>query len=114
MEENCKIENTVQTKCTFCGGVDHFSENNSKGIRQGQIFCSAGHSDNRQTERTPWKTFRCGSQDQLIAKFPKPLKKNEKRRKQVHFNKKVNCACDKGKNTSNQKIYESMARISVH
>ena len=33
---------------------------------------AAGHLDNRQTERTPLKCFRCGSQDHLIAKCPKP------------------------------------------
>ena len=47
----------------------------------------------------------------MIAKFPKPPKENEKRRKQVCFNEKVNCACDTGKNNSDQKIYASMARI---
>ena len=45
--------------------------------------CAAGYSDNRQTERTPRKRFRCGSEDDLIAKFPKPPKENEKRQKQV-------------------------------
>ena len=30
----------------------------------------------------------------MIAKCPNPPKDNEKRRKQVHFNEKGNCACD--------------------
>ena len=48
----------------------------------------------------------------MIAKFPKPPKDNEKRRKQVRFNEKVNRACDNGKNNSDQKIYASMVRMS--
>ena len=71
-----------------------------------------GDSDNRQTERTPQKCFKCGSEDPLIAKFLKPPKDNEKRRKQVRFNEKVNCAFDNGKNKSDQNIYGSMARMS--
>ena len=31
---------------------------------------------------------------------------------QVHFNKKVTCACENGKNKSAKRIYASMARIS--
>ena len=73
--------------------------------------CAAGHSDNRKTERMPWKMFRCGSEDHLIIKFPKPPKENEKRRKQVCFNEKVNRACDNGKK-SDQDIYAYMARMS--
>ena len=37
-----------------------------------------------------------------------PPKYDEKRRKQVRFNNKVNYACDNGKNNSDQKIYASM------
>ena len=48
----------------------------------------------------------------MIAKFPKPPKYNEKRRKQVRFNEKGNCECDNGKNNDKHKIYASMARIS--
>ena len=48
----------------------------------------------------------------MIAKCPKPPKDDEKRRKQVRFNEKGNCACDNGENNSNQKIYASMARMS--
>ena len=57
------------------------------------------------------KCFRCGSEDPLIEKCPKPPIENEKRRKQVRFNKKGNCACDNNENNSDQKIYESMASI---
>ena len=63
-------------------------------------------------ERPPWKCFRCGSEDHMIAKCLKPPKYNEKRRRQVNFNEKGNRECDNGKNNSDQNIYVSMARMS--
>ena len=48
----------------------------------------------------------------MIAKCPKPPKDNDKRRKQVHFNEKVNRACDNGKDNDDHKIYTSMERMS--
>ena len=63
-------------------------------------------------ERTPRKCFRCGSEDNLIAKFPNPPKENEKRQKQVRLNEKGNIACNSTKNNSDQKIYASMAPMS--
>ena len=39
-------------------------------------------------------------------------KRNEKRLKQVRFNKKGNRACDNGENDNDHKIYASMARMS--
>ena len=48
----------------------------------------------------------------MIAKYPKPPKDNEKRRKQVSFNEKGNRACDNGENNYDNKIYESMERMS--
>ena len=96
--------NTDDTKCTFCGGNNHSAEKYFKRVRQEEEkFDAAGALDNRQTKRTPWKCFRYGSQDHLIAKFLKPLK-NEKLQKQVPFNKNVNHACNNGKNTSDQNI----------
>ena len=62
-------------------------------------------------ECTPQKCFRCESEDHMIKKCPRPPKYNEKRRKQVRFNEKVNCACDNGENNNDQKIYASMARM---
>ena len=53
-------------------------------------------------ERSPWKYFRCGSEDHIIAKCPK----------EACFNVKDNYACDNGKNDSDCEIYASMARIS--
>ena len=60
-------------------------------------------------ERTPRKCFRCGSVDHLTAKFPKPPKDNEKRRKQVCFNENFNHARNNGKNNSDQNLYASLA-----
>ena len=48
----------------------------------------------------------------MIAKFPKPPKDSEKRRKQVRFNEKGNTSCKNGKKIADQKIYASMARMS--
>ena len=62
-------------------------------------------------ERTPRKFFRCGSEDHIIAKCPKPPKYNEKWQKKVCFNEKGNPACDNGENNDDQKIYASMARM---
>ena len=60
-------------------------------------------------EKPPWKCFICGSEDNMIAKCPKPPKDNEKRRRQVRFNEKGNRACNNGENNNDHKIYESMA-----
>ena len=48
----------------------------------------------------------------MIAKFPKPPKDNEKRRKQVRFNDKGNRACDNGEDNDDHKIYASMVQMS--
>ena len=72
--------------------------------------------DNRQTELTPHKCFRCGSEDNIIAKSTKPPKENEKQRKQVRFNergKRVSqIKCNNGENNNDQKIYASMSQMS--
>ena len=47
--------NTVQTKYTFFGGVNHSAEKFFKKIRQEKEKARvAGGFDNRQTERKPW------------------------------------------------------------
>ena len=80
---------TVQTKFTFCGGTNHSIKNIYIYIGQEKEKSHAdGSSDNRQTERTSRKCFRCGSEDHLIAKFPKPPKDDEKRQIRVRFNYK--------------------------
>ena len=60
----------------------------------------------------PQKCSRCGSEDHLTAKFPKPPKENEKWRKQVRFNNKGNRACYSRKNNSDKKIYVYIACMS--
>ena len=50
----------------------------------------------------------------MTKKYPKPPKDNEKRRKQVHFNEKGNCACNNGKKNNDHKIYASIARMSIN
>ena len=71
--------------------------------------------DNRRTERTPRKCFRCGSDDHLIEKYPNTPKENEKRRKQVCFNERGNLSSQKEynnrENNNDQKINASMARM---
>ena len=63
-------------------------------------------------ELTPRKCFRCGSEYHIIAKFPKPPKYNEKRRRQGSFNEKYNRACDNSENNDDHKIHAYMARMS--
>ena len=63
-------------------------------------------------ECTPQKCFRCGSEDHMDAKCPKPPKYNEKQQKQVRFNETGNRACDNGENNDDHKIYASMERMS--
>ena len=102
---NRKRAYAVQTKCTFCGGNNHSAEKCFKRIRKEKEKARAVDvSSNRHTERMPWKYFRCGSEDHMIAKCPKPQKYNEKRRRQVRFNEKGNHACNNGKNNDDHKI----------
>ena len=95
------------------GVTTHSAEKISKNIRQEkEKYRAAGHLDNRQTEGISRKCFRCGSEDHLIAKCPKPTKDNEKRRKKLFFNEKGNSAYDNDKNNNDQQIYAYMARMS--
>ena len=110
---NSERAKTVQKKRTFFGGTNHSSEKCFKNIRQEkEKSCADGHSDNRQTERTSRKCFRCGYQDHITATFPEQPKDNEKWRKQGHFNEKGNHECKSSKNNRDQKIYASMACMS--
>ena len=65
-------------------------------------------------ESPPRKCFRCGSEDHIIAKCPKPPKDNEKRKKQVRSVEKVNHECNNGEDNYDHKIYASMAQISIN
>ena len=65
-------------------------------------------------ELTPQKCFRCGSEEHMIAKCPNPPKDNDKRRREVRFNEKVNHVRNNGGNNDDHKVYASMARMSSH
>ena len=76
---NSESAHAVQTKCTFYGGTNNSAEKCFKRIRKSKEKARAvDASDNRQPERMPQKCFRCGSEYNLIAKFPKPPKDNDK------------------------------------
>ena len=64
--------------------------------------CAVDALENKQTERMTRKCFRCGSEDHMIAKFPK----------QVCFNEKVNRACNNFTSNIDCDIYASMAQMS--
>ena len=105
---------SVQTKCTFFGLNDHSAEKCFKRIRQEKGKARAvGISSNRNSDRPSRKCYRCVSEDHMIAKFPKPPKDSDKRRKSVRFNEKGNPACDNGEENNDHKIYASMARMSI-
>ena len=58
---------SVQAKCTFCGGNNHSAEKCFKRIRKEKEKARAVDvSSNRNSERTPCKCFRCGSEDHTI------------------------------------------------
>ena len=64
----------VQKECTFCGGVNHSSDQCFKRTRKEKEKTRAVDvSSNRQMERTPRKCFRCGSEDHIIAKDRKQV-----------------------------------------
>ena len=97
----------------ICGGNNHSAEKCFKKTRKEKEKARAVDvSSNRHPERLPRKCFRCGSEDHMSAKCPKPPKDNEISRRQVPFNEKGNRACDNGKNDVDHKIYASMARMS--
>ena len=92
---NSERSNTVHTKWTFCGDTNHSAEKCYKRIiKEKEKSRTACALNNRQTERTSRKCFRCGSEDHLIAKYQKPPKDNGKRQNKVHFYEKGNLACD--------------------
>ena len=74
---NSEISHAVQTKCTFCGGNNHSEEKFFKRIRKEKEKSRAVDvTSNIHMERPPWKCFRCGSEDHMIAKCPNPPKYN--------------------------------------
>ena len=57
-----------QAKCTFFGGKNHSAEKYFKRIRKEMEKARAvNDSSNIYSERPPWKCFRCGSEDHMIA-----------------------------------------------
>ena len=73
---------------------------------------SAGTSSNKNLDRPAWISFRCGSEDHMIAKCPNPPKDSEKRRKSEKSKEKGNHACDNSDDDNDLKIYASMERTS--
>ena len=70
---------------------------------------------NKNSDRPARKCFRCGSEDHLIAKCPKPPKDGEnKNGKKVSFKdkEKGNSAKDNIDDDDDLKVYASMARMS--
>ena len=103
--KNSKRASLFQRKCNFCGGDIHSSEKCFKRIRKEKEKILCGWWFGQQTYGThASQIFRCGSEDHIIAKFPKPPKENEKQRNKVCFNEKVNHAYDYVNNNSDQKI----------
>ena len=72
--------------------------------------------DKQRTEHTSRKCFRCGYEDHLFAKCPKPPKDNERWRNQVRLRERGNHAlqkeCENVDNYNYQKIYAYMVRRS--
>ena len=74
---NSERANLLQTECTFCGCDNHSAEKRFKNIRKDkEKDRAAGDLDNRCSERT--LHFRYGSEDNLIAKYPKLPKEKDK------------------------------------
>ena len=106
-------ENSDQTKCTYCGLSNHSVEKIFKKIRKEKEKArSAGTSSNKNSDRPTRKCSRCGSEDHLIKKCPKPPKDSEKRRKPEKSKEKRNCACDNSNDDNDLKVYAYMARMS--
>ena len=82
--------NSAQTKCTYCGLNNHSVKKCFKNIRkEKQKARSAGTSSNKNSDCPARKCFRCGSEDHLIAKGPKPPKDSDKRRKSEKSKEKL-------------------------
>ena len=67
---------------------------------------------NKNSDRPARKCFRCGSEDHLIAKCPKPPKDSEKRSKSDKAKEKGNSAKDNIDDDDYLKVYASMAQMS--
>ena len=74
---NNERENLVQTKCTFCGGTKHSAKKCFKDKKDKDKARELGDFYTKQTERPPWKCFKCDSVYHIVAKCPKPPKDNK-------------------------------------
>ena len=71
------IAHYVQAKCTSCGGNNNYAEKCFKRIiKEKEKSRAVDVSSNRNSERPPRKCFRYGSEDNMIAKCPKPPNDN--------------------------------------
>ena len=65
--------NSAKAKCTYCGLNNHSEEKCFKKIKKEKEKArSAGTSSKKNSDRPAQKFFRCGSEDHMIAKCPKP------------------------------------------
>ena len=86
-------ENSAKAKFTYCGFNNHSVEKCFKKIRKEKEKArSAGTSSNKDLDRPAQKCFRCGYEDHMTAKSPKPTKDIEKRRKSEKSKEKGNRA----------------------
>ena len=84
-----------------------------KNIRkEKQKTRSAGTSPNKNSDCPARKCYRFGYEDHLIAKFTKPPKDSEKRRKSDKAKGKGNSVKDNSDDDDDLKVYASMARMS--
>ena len=105
--------NSAKAKCTYCGLSNHSVEKCFQNIRkEKEKASSAVTSSNKNLYLPARKYFRCGSEDHMIAKCPKPPKESEKRRKSEKSKEKANSAKDNSDDDDDLKVYAYMARMS--
>ena len=103
----------MHTKCIFCVPNNHSVGKCFEKIRkEKEKSCAAGTSSNKNSDRPDQKCYRCGSEDHMIAKCPKPPRDSEKISKSECSKEKGNRACNNGEDDNDHKIYASMARMS--
>ena len=68
--------NLVQTRCTYCGGSNHSAEKCFKRTKkENEKSRAAGDLDDRRTECTPRKCFRCGPEYNLLEQMSEATKR---------------------------------------
>ena len=99
-------ENLAQVKFTFFGGyhTTYFFRLKNSSTKIAHLVIQTDNELNSHLI----KSFRCGYVDHLADKFPKPPEDYDKRRKNSHFNARVDCAPEKESvktnNDNNQNI----------